>query len=456
MALLRDAPTEHSRRCRRRSPRRATQRVAGSGPPARVAASTASAATPVGGQQHVESSARRGPCPPRLDVGVAASRSPAARRALEQVDEAAERDLDPIRIDRPNAALDRPRVAGHVGRDRCDGVRQLRQRRRSGPRLRGKRGLRRHCQSPTRNRRRAVRRMDMRFGPLSGHHKRGRVASSAQAPTSRRSCCRSSASSRPASCGLGPAGSTPRSRPLRRRSCTSSPLRHRRSASIACSRTVRCRPTDQSNYADRVRLDAVQGPRPDWVADHRKHHAHTTRTAIRNSRCRRDGCGPTGLCTRTWAGCSSVGRDRAPALRVRQRRPRDAVHPPHVRPLGRGWHCDPGRYRARRHGQLARGPRGRAAGRCGADLPRPPRDLVDQLRCHFFGTAFAVDDHAPTSFGSPRSRWASPGTTTTTRSRAARSMASRAGRSTRPCGAWAPPGTSWNYPQCQRQKLAQL
>ena len=53
---------------------------------------------------------------------------------------------------------------------------------------------------------------------------------------------------------------------------------------------------------------AVQGPVISWVADHRKHHAHTTRRATRTrrtataaaSRARSPDCG-----TRTWAGCST-------------------------------------------------------------------------------------------------------------------------------------------------------
>ena len=40
--------------------------------------------------------------------------------------------------------------------------------------------------------------------------------------------------------------------------------------------------------------------------------------------------------------------------------------------------------------------------------------------CHFFGTRrFAVEDHSTNVFWLARSRWASPGTTITTRSRAA-------------------------------------
>ena len=65
---------------------------------------------------------------------------------------------------------------------------------------------------------------------------------------------------------------------------------------------------------------AVQGPVMTWVADHRKHHAHTTRRATRTrrtataaaSRARSPASG-----TRTWAGCSTASARPRPSAMPR-------------------------------------------------------------------------------------------------------------------------------------------
>ena len=87
------------------------------------------------------------------------------------------------------------------------------------------------------------------------------------------------------------------------------------SASTACSPTARSRPTSRSSTCSRVFGSmAVQGPVMSWVADHRKHHAHTDQEGDPHSP-HGHGAGfkgaITGSGTRTWAGCSTAPARRS-------------------------------------------------------------------------------------------------------------------------------------------------
>ena len=162
-----------------------------------------------------------------------------------------------------------------------------------------------------------------------------------------------------------------------------------------------------------------------WVADHRKHHAHTDQEGDPHTP-HGHGSGVKGAVTGLWyahmgwlfehSGTSEHQRYARDLYEDRGMR----LHPPDVRAVGGARDRDPGRDRPRGHRHLARRVRGGAVGRRGADLPRPPRDLVDQLRLPLLRHA-ALRCRGPLDqrlLARRCSRWASPGTTTTTRSRA--------------------------------------
>jgi stearoyl-CoA desaturase (Delta-9 desaturase) len=106
---------------------------------------------------------------------------------------------------------------------------------------------------------------------------------------------------------------------------------------------------------------AVQGPVMTWVADHRKHHAHTDREGDPHSPHGHGG---------GFRGAVAGLRHRA-AVRPGLGDRRNGRGPPHRRALGRR----------------------------GADLPPAPHHLVDQLGLPFFGSRrFAIDDHSTNVF----------------------------------------------------------
>ena len=124
-----------------------------------------------------------------------------------------------------------------------------------------------------------------------------------------------------------------------------------------------------------------------WVADHRKHHAHTDQEGDPHSP---HGHGGTG----SGRGQGPLVRAHGLAVRPRRARPsraryardlyEDRGHAPH-RPLVPAlWvarHRDPVRRSATLiDGTLAGALAAAAVGRPGADLPAAPRHLVDQLR----------------------------------------------------------------------------
>ena len=181
---------------------------------------------------------------------------------------------------------------------------------------------------------------------------------------------------------------------------------------------------------------AVQGPVIDWVADHRKHHAHTDEEGDPHSPHVGHGSGLAGLWHAHvgWLFDANGQADRrkyAPDLmedrgmRILNRRFVSLVGLSLALPVG-------ARLAAHRH---ARRRCDRAAlGRAGADLLRPPRHLVDQLDLPLPRQPGASPPMTarPTSGGSRSPPSARPGTTTTTPSRARRSTACAGGSSTRP------------------------
>ena len=189
----------------------------------------------------------------------------------------------------------------------------------------------------------------------------------------------------------------------------------------------------------RARLDGRPGPgdrlgRPTTASTTRT----PTRRATRTARTSATATAPAASCaasgTRTWAGCSSTRARRARSTRATSTRTaacasstaasRCSSSPASLLPALAGW--APDRHAARRRHRPA-------LGRARPRLPRAPRDLERQL-------GLPLPRHAPlrdrrpvdaTSSGSRCRRSASPGTTTTTPSRARPSTACGAGSSTR-------------------------
>src|SRR5215211_7521959 len=121
---------------------------------------------------------------------------------------------------------------------------------------------------------------------------------------------------------------------------------------------------------------AVQGRVIDWVADHRKHHAHTDEDGDPHSP---HAARPVPRARRLAvqrAGPRAPGQVRARSVRG----PGDAAHPPQL-PLARAGDLrDPVRARVGGDPVVARGADSPAVGRPRARVDAPPRDLVDQQR----------------------------------------------------------------------------
>ena len=179
---------------------------------------------------------------------------------------------------------------------------------------------------------------------------------------------------------------------------------------------------------------AVQGPVMSWVADHRKHHAHTDQEGDPHSPAR--------------PRRRLQGRGRRPLVRAHGlavRAPGQAEHARYARDLyeDRGMRCIhrrsalwvllgiaiPAALGFALTGTLARRARPALWGGAVRIFLLPPRHLVDQLGLPLLRHAGASPSTTtrPTSSGSRRSRLASPGTTTTTRSRARPSTGSALG-----------------------------
>ncbi len=186
---------------------------------------------------------------------------------------------------------------------------------------------------------------------------------------------------------------------------------------------------------------AVQGPVIAWVADHRKHHAHTDVEGDPHSPHVGHGDGVSGVLRGLWHAhtgwlLSEHGRADWKKYAPRPLRgPRHALHQPSTSSssslLGLALPALAGYLLT---GTLL----GAATGLLWGGLVRV--FLVHHVTwsvnsvCHFLGTRrFEVDDQLDaTSSGSRCLRWASPGTTTTTRSRARPCTACDAGSSIPP------------------------
>ena len=170
---------------------------------------------------------------------------------------------------------------------------------------------------------------------------------------------------------------------------------------------------------------AVQGPVISWVGDHRKHHAHTDKEGDPHSPHVGHGDGPGAVFRGLWHAHTgwlmsthgTAGKKYAKELyedrgmRLINRRFPLIVLAGLVVPALAGW-------------AFERHPRGRGhrlpLGRPGARVPGAPRDLERQLGLPLLRHAPLRDRRRvdATSSGSPCPRSASPGTTTTTPSRA--------------------------------------
>ena len=164
-----------------------------------------------------------------------------------------------------------------------------------------------------------------------------------------------------------------------------------------------------------------------WVADHRKHHAHTDKDGDPHSphghgggvkrRARR----ASG--TRTWAGCSTAPARRRPsATRRTSTRTAGCAHPPQL-PSVRARRVRAAvrpRLADRRHARWTASPAALWGGAVRIFLLHHVTWSINSV-CHFFGRRrFASTTTRPTCSGSRCSPSASRGTTTTTRSRARR------------------------------------
>ena len=156
------------------------------------------------------------------------------------------------------------------------------------------------------------------------------------------------------------------------------------SASTACSRTAPSSPTPGSSATFAVLGSlAIQGSVLDWVADHRKHHALHRHDGDPHSPHVGHGSGWRGL-WHAHAGWLIETQGQADWQQVRPRSLRGPGDAPDRQALSR---CSsllrsliPTVAGFVLNGFTALGrARGLHLGRPRADLPRPPRDLVDQL-----------------------------------------------------------------------------
>ena len=150
---------------------------------------------------------------------------------------------------------------------------------------------------------------------------------------------------------------------------------------------------------------AVQGPVISWVADHRKHHAHTDKEGDPHSPHVGHADGVRGVLTGLWhahTGWLMSTQGRADWKRYAP----DLYEDRGMRFIGRHFVCaHPRQPRDSRPRRLSgeRHPRRRpdraALGRTGSDLLRPPCDLERQLVCHFLGSRrFDTDDRSTNVF----------------------------------------------------------
>ena len=133
---------------------------------------------------------------------------------------------------------------------------------------------------------------------------------------------------------------------------------------------------------------AVQGPVINWVADHRKHHAHTDEEG--DPHCPHGhGDGVGGVAARPLARAHRLAVQRARARRAARRYAPDLMEDPGMRrhpQAFRVWSCCRARAPRRCSASPVTGRAGAArstrpaVGRPRADLPAAPRHLVDQLR----------------------------------------------------------------------------
>ena len=223
-------------------------------------------------------------------------------------------------------------------------------------------------------------------------------------------------------------------------------------ASTACSRTAPSRPASRSSTGSPILGSmAVQGPVIHWVADHRKHHAHTDEEGDPHSPHVGAGHGPARADARAHRLAHdeqgrAARRKYAPDL---MRGPGHALHQPQLRVLGS---CSAWRSRSRRLRSYGFTLRGALIALVWAGLVRI--FLLHHVTwsinsvCHFYGSRrFAPRTTRRTSPGSRCPRSASPGTTTTTRSRARRTRASRRWEldlSALVISRWSASGLIWN------------
>ena len=150
---------------------------------------------------------------------------------------------------------------------------------------------------------------------------------------------------------------------------------------------------------------AVQGPVMNWVADHRKHHAHTDQEGDPHTP-HGHGSGVKGAITGLWYAHmgwlfehSGTTEHERYARDLYEDRGMQVIHKTFPA-LGRAGDRDPGRRRPPRHRHLARA---RSRRRCGA---APVRIFLAHHMtwsinsvCHFFGTRrFDVEDHSTNVF----------------------------------------------------------
>ena len=130
---------------------------------------------------------------------------------------------------------------------------------------------------------------------------------------------------------------------------------------------------------------AVEGPVMNWVADHRKHHAHTDQEGDPHSP-HGHGSGFKGAVVGLWYAHMGWLFDHS-GTSEHQRYARDLYEDRGMQRIHKTFGlwvavgiAIPALLGLAHHRHLAGRVRGGAVGRAGADLPRPPRDLVDQLR----------------------------------------------------------------------------